>query len=720
MKSGYIVARICKCLLEGLAGAGKSSLKRLLLGMKPAILRVSTGCIERPIRAVSGVRIETSGEHWRELTVDDLTLMVADVIPLLCDQIACKMKLPSELSEALQKLLPASSPDASNNTQDEAVPPHRQQSEATPTHSQKPEATPTQATAQDDSPDTRQPTGSTTSPAKLATSAILKNITDRIGCDEESDQLISIPIVHFLDTGGQPPFQEVISIFSKHTSVAVIVVRLSEPLDTRPMVEYYDASGHPVAIPHPSPLTCEQVVEVMARSLQSSPTDGKLPKIIVVGTHKDKENECPSETQQQKNEKLCSILCPVMQDELIFYGDSLEELIFPVNTMGRGEEEERIAKMLRQEIEKCFREVKIPIWWFILEFILQHLAQQLNRRVLSIRECLEVARLLKFHEKAFNAALKFLNEQNIFLHYPEILPEVVFTDSQVPVDKVSELIERRYWLLKAHKSRQFQKPTSGKWVRFRDQGIIAFEFLREFTKHYVDGLFTPADLTRLLMQLLIFAPISDDEYFMPIVLETLSRVQLHEHRVFSPAASPLLFYFEDLPGLGVFCCLVVFLINQCQWQVVHPSGSPIPVFKNCMKFKLPKSPCTLTLIDAFSSFEVHIRAPPAICRKVCPSVKDAILTGIDAAMRNHGYSGTPVMACFCPHPVDSSQTLSATSSTLHAAIIEEYPWWTCTENSDIYGELNDQQRVWFPEEDSHSAPGIFFYNYATFRVFCLM
>ena len=639
------------------------------------------------------------------------------------------MELPSELSEALQKLLPASSPDASNDTQDEAVPPHSRQPEATPTHSLQPEVTPThspqpaatpiQATTQDDSLDTRQPTGSTPSPAKLATSAILSNIIDRIVCELESGQLISIPIVHVLDTGGQPPFHEVMSIFSKHTSVALLVFRLSERLDARPMVEYYDASGQLVGTPHRSPLTCEQVVEVMARSLQSSPTDGKLPKVVVVGTHKDKESECPNETQQQKNEKLRRILCPVMQDELIFYGDSFEELIFPVNTMGRGEEEERIAKMLRQEIEKCYREVKIPIWWFILEFILRHLAEQLKRRVLSRQECLEVAGLLKFHEKAFNAALNFLNEQNIFLHYPEILPEVVFTDSQVPVDKVSELIERRYRLLTANKSRQ-QKPSRGRWVKFRDQGIIAFEFLMEFPKHYVDGLFTPADLARLLTQLLIFAPISDDEYFMPIVLDTLSRDELHEHRVFSSAAAPLLISFLDgWPGLGVFCCLVVFLINQCRWQIVHPSGSPIPVFKNCIEFRLPKSPCTLTLIDATSHFEVHICAPPPICRKVCPSVKDAILTGIDAAMRNHGYSGTPVVACFCPHPVDSSQTLPVTSSTLHAAIIEEYPWWMCTENSKIYGELNNQQRVWFSEEDSHSAQGISC-SYATFRVFCLL
>ena len=49
MKQGYIEAELSKCLLEGLPGAGKSALKRLLFGMAPAILRVSTGCLEQPM-----------------------------------------------------------------------------------------------------------------------------------------------------------------------------------------------------------------------------------------------------------------------------------------------------------------------------------------------------------------------------------------------------------------------------------------------------------------------------------------------------------------------------------------------------------------------------------------------------------------------------------------------------------------------------------------------
>ena len=871
LKEGYIEAQLSKCLMEGLAGAGKSSLKRLLLSMAPAILRVSTGCLERPIRAVSGecpipavpgerlisavqgerpipavpgecpipavpgerpipavpgerpipavpgerpipavpgehpipvvpgerpipavpgehpipsvpgerpipavpgerpiravsgMRIEISEERWRELTVDELAVMVADVVPILCDRIACKLELPSDLSEAFQTLLPNEDSNTSNtpdedldtsdtadedsdtsdtqgedsdtpdtpdedsdtsdtqdedsdtsDTPDEDLNTSNTQDEATPIHSPQPEATPSHPTAQEDSPDTRQDTNSTSSPAKLATSTILKSITDRIACEKESGRLFSIPIVHFFDTGGQPPFHEVIPIFSKHPSVAVVVFRLSEPLDARPMVEYYDASGHPVGTPHPSPLTCEQVVKVMTRSLQSSRTDGNGPKVIVVGTHKDKESECPSETRQQKNEKLCSILCPVMQDELVFYGESLKELIFPVNTIGRGEEEERIAKMLRQEIEKCSHKVNIPIWWFILELILRHLAEQLKRRVLSRQECSEVAHVLKFHEKAFNAALKFLNELSILLHYPKILPGVVFTDSQVPVDKVSELIEHKYRLQEAKEGRQLQKPISGKWIRFRDQGIVAFEFLRDFPKHYVDGLFTPADLAKLLTKLLIFAPISHarDEYFMPVLLEILSDDKLDKHHLTSSAASPLLVRFpNEWPRYGVFCCLVVHLIDKQKWKVVNSSGAPLLVSRNCIKFKLPKNPCTLVLIDCFSHFELYINAPPSICHEVCPSIKDAVFTGLNAAVINLGYNDyTPMVAFFCPHSSNSSPPLSLACGSRHAAIVEKYPWWMCTEDNDLYGELNVQQRVWFKDQVSNPVPGMELYS----------
>ena len=213
----------------------------------------------------------------------------------------------------------------------------------------------------------------------------------------------------------------------------------------------------------------------------------------------------------------------------------------------------------------------------------------------------------------------------------------------------------------------------------------------------MDGLFTPADLAKLLTKLLIFAPISHDEYFMPILLETLSDDELKEYRIFS-ASEPLLIYFPDgLPGYGVFCSLVVFLINEHQWQVVVGSSG---VSKNCMKFELPDVSGSVTVIDSFSHFEIHVNIPPPICHRVCPSIKDAVFTGIDIAAKNRGYNNAkPKPAIFCPHPSDAV-------SSLHVAVVKDYPWWTCTRNVDIFGEFMDKHRVWFKRQELNSVPGM--------------
>ena len=719
IKKGYVIARIVKCLVEGPAGVGKTCLKLLLLCKKPPTCRTSTGCVE-PTRVVSGVRIQTIDEGWLELTEDDLAILLADAIPLLCDQIESESELPSKILEALLQLLPDESEEASTDGQEGATPTHGRQADANPTQQEatpphleatstdgpQPEAFPT---TKDERPDTHHQAASPPStPAKRATSAVLRKIIDRISKGKEVGKFLRPKLVHFLDSGGQPPFRELLRIFSKRTSVAILVFRLSEQLDAYPTVEYYDETGNRVGVAHSSPLTNEQMFKMTARSLQTSPTDGKPPKVIVVGTHKDEEDERLHGTRKEKNEKLYSILHPVMPDELVYHGESLKELIFPMNTKEPGEEEKRIAAILREEIEKCSREVVIPIWWYILEMILQLLAKSTNRRVLSRQECLEVARTLGFSEEDFDAAIKYLDELNIILYYPKILPNAIFMDCQVILDKLAELIKRSYELREAKHGRQVSeslKATAGKWERFRDLGFIALEFLEEYPKLYVDGLFTAADLVKLLDELLVLAPISRDEHFMPCLLEMLSPAELDEHRVLSGRASPLLLRFPNgWPRCGVFCCLVVFLLNQCQWQVVNPNGAPILVSRNCIKFKLPNAPCVVALIDSFSHFELHVNAPPPVFNRICPSIKATILSGMDAACDNLHYNNSkPSVAMFCPHSTGAAQVETPTS--LHAAIVEDYPWWTCTEDANMFGELSTPQMVWFSQTEKSPTDG---------------
>ena len=90
---------IIKCVISGIAGAGKTCLELLLLGKKPPKVRCSTGCAEpiravsgttkcaEPIRAVSGTRIQFFDGGWKVVSEKDLEEMIASYIPIFCDSL---------------------------------------------------------------------------------------------------------------------------------------------------------------------------------------------------------------------------------------------------------------------------------------------------------------------------------------------------------------------------------------------------------------------------------------------------------------------------------------------------------------------------------------------------------------------------------------------------------------------------------------------------------
>ena len=692
MKKGVIEVHNIKCVISGAAGVGKSCLELLLLGKKPPKVRRSTGCAE-PIRAVSGTRIQFFDGGWKVVSEEDLKEMIAHSIPIFCDSL--DEDIPAEqLESLLQQQL------SSDTTQHKATP--TSQDQAIPT-----------------TPSTQGKDKTSSSPSEApqqATTSVLNDLIKRMnkvalpettfGATKESEKLKDLSgsnWIHLIDSGGQPEFYDLLPIFIRHASSIVFVQRLCDSLKDHPVVEFYDEEGNCVGEPYHYPLTCEEILKCMVRTLHSHPTEGKHSNIMVAGTFRDKESDC-HETQAKKNEMLFNLLHPHFPNDLVLYG-APRKLIFPLNTKHPDEDDQRVAQLLRQAIERSAPDpVKIPISWYLLELALRRLAALLRRRVLSRKECLSIAQQLGFSENEFHAALTHFDELNLCLYYPNVLPNVVFSDPQVPLDKASELVQRTYQLREPEQVRQPQKSLcqppilvaalESKWLRFRDQGIVRHEFLEKFPRHYKDKLFTPDDLLHLFEHLLILAPLSPGEYFMPSLLQRLPSEELDAHRVSSSAAAPLLIRFPlGWPRNGVFCCLVVFLINHCKWEAVLPdTGSPILMAKNCIKFRLPSCTATVTLIDSYAYFEIHIEAPPSVCYRNCPSIQATIFDGIDkAAITLHYNNSKPCAAFLCPHSNHSGQTSSKES---HAAITKDQEYWQCTVENR-YGELTKREKVWF-------------------------
>ena len=691
LKEGFVDCELFVTILVGPSGVGKTCLLHLLLGKQPPPTRSSTGVAESPvaiqIRAVSGSKIEIFCEgRWEEVAAENMLPKIAHYVAKVFEagnKGSARNPLPKDVKEYLEQFSTSGINDGSSDV------------------------------SRDESSNFSLKTSHTQNEAAVENvidsvmGKLLKLMSSQDLSQDDCKELFSSAWVYVTDCGGQPQFHELFPLFIHGISAVVFVSRLCDRLDDLLPDDFYK-DGNVVGSAKSTQLTTEDQMKCLIRSLLSRSTDCPLPKIIMVGTHLDKIKEC-SESFADKNDKVLQILGPEFQKHLVYY--QRKKPIFPVNTFEPGNHEETVAGCVRKAIENSVaKKVRIPVWWYILEVLLRDLSDTLGRRVLSKSVCLEISRRLNFSEKAFNAALKFFDELNVIKH-SDAIPEVVFVDSQVPLDKVSELVQHSYFLLYGECPTEY---CDEKWQRFCEEGIVTVELLQTFRNHYVPGLFECQDLLELLKRQLVVVPLAEIElptsdakscdvakYFMPSLLKMLLRVDLERLRVFKSEAAPLLFRFSHgCRRAGVFCCLVVHLMNHCKWSILHENGDLILVARNCVRFRPLRDSCYVTLIDAFYYIEAHVNAPPPLCLKHCPVIRQQILDGIDAACKVLKYTKDhPHMAFFCPHLDDMEKD---NKKDRHAAKIDDDgDYFSCT-MSDNYFELEKEHKIWLKGQGTSS------------------
>ena len=465
-------------------------------------------------------------------------------------------------------------------------------------------------------------------------------------------------------------------------------MKLSERLDEHPMIEYYDRNGELCGKSYSHALSNSQMLKCCVRTIHSQPStgEGKHSKILVVGTHRDLESTC-SETRVEKNMKLVDMLMP--QDELVLYSPHLNdpEVIFPINAKTPAEQDHQVCALIRMQVQDkkyAPSPYKIPIGWFLLE---QDIIKASKGGVISKTACLGIASILNIDAEALTAALKYFDELNIFLYYPSVLPEVVFSDPQILLNKVTELVHFSYSL-------QSDNPplaVEGKWLQFRDKGIVTVDMFQDdrFSAHYILDLFTPADLIRLFEHLLIVAPLSSTQYFMPSLLHMISPKEISKHLPLpSSSVAPLLVYFPaGCAQNGIFCALVVYLLSECHWKFAKRASECVS--RSCVCFQIPNAPVSIALVDCFSFFKVSVEAPDPMYPKVCPKIQEAIFSGVEAAARALKYSNSkPKPAFLCSKCSSESPPHAATP-----VIDDEHCYLMCTKSTN-YGPLKKQHAVW--------------------------
>ena len=518
-----------------------------------------------------------------------------------------------------------------------------------------------------------------------------------------SDQLENKDLFDISDSGGQPMFHEVLPVFVTNTMFGMLTVKLNESLDSHPLVEYF-TNGKCIGKPFKSPFTHLQTFRHCMRVLQSTCERGKCPKIAVIGTHKDLEHECPSEDRKEKNRKLLSIIPPRMKDSVI--SCTSESLLFAINAKAPGDDDQVVLTKLRQlllsELLKLPR-VRIPLRYFGLEMAFQRLAKYQKKAILSKEECLKEATTFHFTRESFEDVLKYLKGIKLIMYYEDILPDVIFIDAQVLLDKITELVEHSLLIQSESCPPESEAGSVSSFEKFKSRGIITKEILSRFKSHYVPKLFMEDHLILLFEHLLIIAEVGEGEYLMSCLLKEEDIHVAHPlPNLASQVVPPLLFYFgEDGPKLGVYCFLLSSLITEARWELLVDKGCPVQLSRNRVHFKVPKNhPGFITITDSFSTFFcIDITFPSdmstakalRVCEDVCPKIRETILAGIRKASRTLNYNDSiPESAFLCSKHQDNS---------LHPATVSSFDLLTCTSQpATIFSEMTENHKLWFGKD----------------------
>ena len=612
-----------------------------------------------------------------------------------------------------------------------------------------------------------QPTGTpATAASELPSSSAgqevtLETLLQSSELDEEFISLLNIPDdtpetvlterwVYLVDSGGQPEFTEAMTVFLGRTSACIYVFDLSQSLDQYPLIAYY-RKGKPLSKPYPCVRTNEDNFKQCMRTMHSftSKTKGPPPKLLFLGTHRDKIHKCTSESVEEKNERLKKIIPLMFKGQIIQFNQ--EKLIFEINAQNPDDTDKNTAERVRcYIIDQCPTvEVEIPMRWHSFDQLLRSIAERLGRMVMSRHECWQVAESLGLDEQSFDGALDFFHSVSLIFYFRNILPAVVFVDPQVMLDKVSELVEFMFQLRKpanldkacadtqpADRIREHvatppskrmrlanepnniqfklrdpanpekpspdtppvdrtpsdagqlstkspsapsdaapsapEKPSSPSssdtdepsllppgWQQFNKFGQITKQFLEDerFSAHYHAGIFTSDDLITLLEELLVFAKLSTDAgpetWFMPSVLKQLSAEKIGEVCV---SAVALVVDFPDGgPQNGICCSLMSHVLSPenchpCPWKLRLSSDEPACLYRNCIQFQVPKYAGSVTLIDHYEYFEVHVTTLPHKLPELWQHARNSIFSGIEVVSDTLGYSNNkPRPAIVCPH-----------------------------------------------------------------------
>ena len=666
LNSSSLDMRNVVAVITGLMGSGKTWLLSRLFNQLPPDLYTSTGVAERSLRSLLHHIINLSSSCWEpfnyEQTLEFLAGLFHGSIPDSDVALADKAlyALPTTTTQA--SLAPLSSSFSMKTTSSPSL----------------------QAS-------------STTFPSSTSTaqSSTMQSMVDKVKAPKSSSSQEVLELVHMIDTGGQPEMLENLPSLIHHCHLIVLVLNLMFGLDEHPSIDYHEkGEAYKRALPYQ--YSSRQIIQKLASTLQAkrfSQKEDQCFRVLVVATHRD----CVPKGELHArvtsfDMALRAMLLPASVEQLICC--RFNQIPFVLNLKNPDREDEKRLNLIRSMVSasEVGKIVKTPGSFLVFEQeVMEFADKKVERDILSLSECQQLGERLKMTHEEMEAALIFLHRQFTILYFRHILPNLVFTRPQTPLECINAIVRFSYKVESGDVMGIKEKLASS----LRD-GIITEEILshEQLTQCFIPGVYEPCDAIDLLCHTLTLAPLSREvqstpdsshpatstpppikrekrEYLMMCLQKPIPDKDLPQH--LPPPSEIAPFPDKDLPQqlppptplvvqftkncvpLSCFSRTISCLLAMYDWKLSRDDkGLPKCLAHNVVSLYKPRTPGQIVLVDSGHSFQVHIRPGRGIDQndmaKVCFQVKETLFTAIKQVfdiLHLDGISASPAFSCPC-------------------------------------------------------------------------
>ena len=714
--SGIALLRVVKCILTGPPGAGKSTLKKRLLNQslntEPSL---STGVIDGAVQVNSLRKLSqhnaVATTEWKEQELDEEAVLITKkLLPsnITPDRSIASQFTLSSVEKNISSLVPPEETDlllaaVEHNTSANSSSIEARKITTGETSSMEHENENIADIANDDDEeegvtDIQVQDNSSTGVSGLSNYVMSIPARKRQEYEQKFESLKDDDhtMLHIIDTGGQPEFHEILPALITGPAINLLVFKLTEDLRSRYKIIYRSPTGE--SNPYETSLTHEEVIfrslasiaclrqNTIGWSFDKAPIeDESEPVAFLIATHRDQVEEDKVDEVNQQLRKKIKNSSHLFHSNLVQFSQS-DQVIFPLDTTKDEEEIKYLRSILHRVISERFYELQIPASWCALSLKLR----KSKRKLFTYRICFQLAQECGIkNEDVFHNALWFLHHRvGIIMYYPNVedLEDIIITDLQLLFDRITNLITTCFTFE--------QSGSAAVEEEFRKNGRFSKSQLDKISLREKGDPLNSKRLVALLKHLYIVAgPMKTkvgrknvDYYFMPCALKPVEVEKEERDKSHSP--SPLLICFEcGYTPVGVFCCLVVYLLDQKADQVLQWKLTDNDHYRNRISFEVGHYYDTVILISRATYLEVWVQQRKSSSTSdLCDKILSSLHKGLETVTESLHYTyksrhmfGVPCTAC----PADSVS---------HPAIIEHCEEVAKCINGSIM-DLDDEKHI---------------------------